>query len=168
MGPAPYGYKVILGSPGGSNPPFRSISVIFPFSPSGLKGRAYFSECSRFCLPLFACIAKMGSSYFLFMPMSYHGYSEYLCASGHHHRSDVYAATPVDCPLCDGPWIWHHRVDHPHSLSPSVPCVATVVALPPSEIWRTDPLGNRYIHTEPRYAPASQGPWRHLCGDLSS
>lgn len=48
--------------------------------------------------------------------MSYEGYTEWLCAKGHHHISDAYGSRPETCDRCGEPMVWRHAVDQTNGI----------------------------------------------------
>jgi hypothetical protein len=47
--------------------------------------------------------------------MSYEGYTEHLCANGHHWAHDCYEDEKA-CPRCGKPSVWCHHVDQTNGV----------------------------------------------------
>lgn len=85
--------------------------------------------------------------------MSYEGYTEYLCANGHHFTVDCYDVAPPGCPRCSSPLAWEHAVDETNGYDESRPGTCEA----PKKLVRTE-----LVEVEvPVYRPAGPG-WRSL------
>ncbi len=87
--------------------------------------------------------------------MSYEGYREYLCRTGHFFTVDAYEDAPTTCPQCGEAIGYTHSVDVTNGPIEDQPST-----LPgPKELierqddWRTDHYGNRYAIQIPIYRP---------------
>jgi hypothetical protein len=88
--------------------------------------------------------------------MSYEGYRELLCVTGHYSAYDAYDdASPV-CGVCGQAFRYMHGVDQTngHDASDPACCNAPVVELGFDDIWREDHYGNRFAMKVKRLAPA--------------
>lgn len=92
--------------------------------------------------------------------MSYEGYLEYLCGSGHYMRRDCNADAPEKCRVCDAPITRWHSVDQTNGmikgLSDTMPAPKQQIGS--TDVWNVDHYGNRYAVSVPQYQPLEE--WR--------
>lgn len=79
--------------------------------------------------------------------MSFEGFYQRLCATGHLHEDDVYAEGSAKvCPRCQAPFVWENLVDQTNGYYEDDPSTYRH----PLEVdgwddeWRTDHYGNKY------------------------
>lgn len=92
--------------------------------------------------------------------MSYEGYREYLCSSGHYWTADAYDDDLHECPHCGARMTHWHSVDATNGRDESDPNTmpAPKEAIGRDDKWALDHYGNRYAIPVPKYRPLSQ--WR--------
>ena len=93
--------------------------------------------------------------------MSYEGYQEWLCTSGHYLARDAYEDAPPKCPHCRGALAYYHAVDQTNGEEEGNP---STLPAPKEQVgaddqWHMDHRGNRYVTPLERYRPVSE--WRN-------
>lgn len=101
--------------------------------------------------------------------MSYEGFSQYLCKSGHLHEEDssiAYSETPTDaaCRICGEAFVWRHDVDVTNGYDERHPstCRAELKEIGFDDQWGVDHYGNRYAVKKLRYTPADESLWVNI------
>lgn len=87
--------------------------------------------------------------------MSYSGFTERLCLTGHFFMQDAYATAPEHCSWCGKSFRYFHGVDQTNGYDESIPgsCCAPKEEIGFEDHWREDHYGNRYSVKIPLYTP---------------
>jgi hypothetical protein len=96
--------------------------------------------------------------------MSYEGFEEYLCKSGHYATFDAYSEAPKQCP-CGEPWAYVHSVDETNGVVKGCPATrpAPKRKKGADDFWHEDHYGNRYATQRVRYRPGKEWIRLHSC-----
>lgn len=78
--------------------------------------------------------------------MSYEGYYEYLCPTGHYWTQDVYDRSREVCPQCGAKPHAGHSVDETNGVEEGNPCTypAERDCIGEDYIWHYDPMRGQY------------------------
>ena len=94
--------------------------------------------------------------------MSYEGFEERICKTGHYLMQDVYQDTLTTCPICDAEWQWYSLVDQTNGYEPNNPSTwpAPTEIAGIEELWKEDKYKNRYCIERKLYRPVKGSRWR--------
>jgi len=98
--------------------------------------------------------------------MSYEGYEEYLCETGHYWTRDVYSKTDdgEKCPYCNGKPSHWHPVDQTNGFElnnfSTYPAVKHTSGY--KDVWQKDHYGNQYATKITIFKPGKQ--WKEYKG----
>lgn len=89
--------------------------------------------------------------------MSYEGYMEFICESGHYSCVDVYVDAPKTCE-CGNRIKYYHMVDETNGIDYDYPdtCPGAREEIGYDDIWHEDHYGNKYATKRLRYKPVCQ------------
>lgn len=101
--------------------------------------------------------------------MSYEGFEEYICKSGHYFSFDAYQGfdpTKDSCPHCTQPVAYWRAVDETNGKEEDNPSSypAELVEIGYEEVKHFDHLGNAYFTKNVLVAPQKEDLWRKLNG----
>ncbi len=90
--------------------------------------------------------------------MSYEGYREYLCETGHHFGHDCYDEDATECPYCGAPIAYWHSVDQTNGEDEDLPCTlpAPKHQVGGDDEWHVDHYGNRFANVRALWEPAGE------------
>ncbi|QIG77702.1 hypothetical protein EVB64_115 [Rhizobium phage RHph_TM61] len=98
--------------------------------------------------------------------MSYEGYGEYICLSGHYVKArDIYDHPETECAICKSGMKYYHSVDvtNGYDETSAMSCDAPKIVIGSDDWWQTDHYDNRYAQRIHLYGiPEGMNPWIDL------
>ena len=93
--------------------------------------------------------------------MSYEGYEEFICETGHYFTEDCYAPNPRKCIFCDSKIEWCNSVDQTNGIDEDIPqTMPAEIIYTIGDEWKVDKYGNKYVVDRMSFKPAENSRWR--------